>query len=107
MQGISDSDLWFKLVNFFCSLWLSSFKEQVVDDMFVARAGATTSLRNLQQTGIDAARDVPTRQEQRNNRESKSAQYLTRFGNLPASSGRGEEILLIQQSIQTNTRGIL
>jgi len=56
---------------------------------------------------IDAAGEVPTRQEQRNNRESKPTQYLTRFDNLPMFSGQGREILLIQQSIQANTRGIL
>ena len=29
-------------------------------------------------------------QEQRNKRESKPTQYLTRFDNLPTSSGKGE-----------------
>ena len=50
-----------------------------------------------------------TRQEQINNGESKSTQYLTRFSNLPTSLGQGreKEILLIQQSIQTNTEGYL
>ena len=70
-------------------------------------ARCATSLRNPHQTETDAAGDIPTRQEQRNNREKQSTQYLTRFGNLPTSSGQGREILLIQQSIQTNTRGIL
>jgi len=49
----------------------------------------------------------PTRQEQRNNREKQSTQYLTRFDNLPSPWGKGGEILLIQQSIQINIRGIL
>ena len=39
---------------------------------------------------IDAAGDVLTQQEQRNNRENKPTQYLTRFGNLPTSLGKGE-----------------
>ena len=43
-------------------------------------------------------REVPKRQEQLNKRESQT-QYLTRFDNLPTSSGQGREILLIQQSI--------
>jgi len=33
----------------------------------------------------------PTRQEQRNNKEKQSTQYLTRFGNVPMSSGQGRE----------------
>jgi len=42
-------------------------------------------------------REIPKRQEQLNMRESQT-QYLTRFGNLPTSSGQGgeREILLIQ-----------
>ena len=39
--------------------------------------------------------EVPKRQEQINKRESQT-QYLTRFDNLPTSSGQGREILLIQ-----------
>ena len=41
-----------------------------------------------------------TRQEQKNKRESKPTQYLTKFDNLPTSSGQGRDVLLIQQSIQ-------
>jgi len=59
----------------------------------------------IHQLEIDAAGDVPTRQEQRNNRESKPTQYLTTFSHLPTSSRQGREILLIQQSIQANTEG--
>ena len=51
---------------------------------------------------IDTAEKYSQDQEQRNKRESKPTQYLTRFGNLPTSSGQGRE-LLIQQSITTRS----
>ena len=38
--------------------------------------------------------EVPTRQKQRNKRESKSTQYLTRFSNLPTFSGQGERVFI-------------
>ena len=40
---------------------------------------------------IEAAEKYPYDQEQRNERENKSTQYLTRFDNLPRSSGQGGE----------------
>jgi len=50
----------------------------------------------------DAAGDVPNTIRIENNREKQSTQYLTRFGDVPTSSGQGErEILFIQQSITT------
>ena len=39
---------------------------------------------------IDAAEKYPHNQEQRNKRESKPTQYLTRFDNLPMSQDKGE-----------------
>ena len=47
----------------------------------------------IYQLKIDAAGDVPARQEYRNNRESKSTQYLTRFGNFPTSSGQERDFI--------------
>ena len=64
----------------------------------VARAGQQP-MRNPP-IEIDAAKKYPHAQEQRNKRENRPTQNLTRFGNLPTSSGQGGEILLIQQSIQ-------
>jgi len=41
--------------------------------------------------GTDAAGDVPHTTRTKNNREKQSTQYLTRFGNMPTSSGQGRE----------------
>ena len=40
--------------------------------------------------------------KQRNNRESKPTQYLTRFDNLPTSSGQGRERDFIDSTINTS-----
>jgi len=39
---------------------------------------------------IDAAEKYPHDKNRKNKRESKPTHYLTRFGNLPTSSGQGE-----------------
>ena len=49
----------------------------------------------------------PTQQEQQPIEKSNQHINLTRFDNVPTSSGQGREILLIQQSIQTNIEGFL
>ena len=49
----------------------------------------------------DAAGDVPNTTRTENNKENQSTQYLTRLDNVPTSSGKEREILLIQQSITT------
>ena len=52
----------------------------------------TTTLRNLPtRRRLMQLETNPTRQEQRNNREKQSTQYLMRFGNVPTSSGQGRE----------------
>ena len=58
-------------------------------------------LWEIHQTETDASGDVPNTIRIGNNREKQSTQYLTRFGDVPTSSGQGREILLIQQSITT------
>jgi len=54
------------------------------------------SEESTNQAETDAAGDVPNMTRTENNREKQSTQYLTRFGNVPKSSGQGREILLIQ-----------
>ena len=63
-------------------------------------------MRNLP-IEIHAAEKYPHNKNRETIEKSKSTQYLTRFGNLSTSSRQRREILLIQQSIQENTRGIL
>ena len=55
-----------------------------------------TSEESTNQAETDAAGDVPNTTRTENNREKQSTQYLTRFGNVPTSSGQEREILLIQ-----------
>ena len=43
------------------------------------------------QAETDATGDVPNTTRTENNREKQSTQYLTRFGNVPTSSGQGRE----------------
>ena len=52
----------------------------------------TEAITNEKSTNRDrCSGEVPTQQEQRNKRESKPTQYLTRFDNLPMSSRQGRE----------------
>jgi len=54
---------------------------------------------NEESTNRDDATEKYSHDKNRETREkSKPTQYLTRFDNLPTSSGQGGEILLIQQS---------
>ena len=57
------------------------------------------SEESTNQAETDATGDVPNMIRTENNKEKQSTQYLTRFGNVPTSSGQGREILLIQQSM--------
>ena len=67
---------------------------------------ATTSLRNPPTRQRQMQLEMyQTRQEHINNGESKSTQYLTRFGNLPTSSGQ-ERDFIYSTINTTNTRGI-
>ena len=50
----------------------------------------TTNLSNPSSKN-ERGGEVPTRQEQRNKKESKLTQYLTRLSNLPTSMGQGGE----------------
>ena len=53
-----------------------------------ARALGNISEEFINQTETDATGDVPnTTRTEKNNREKQSTQYLTRFGNVPTSSG--------------------
>ena len=56
-----------------------------------ARVPFTTTLWGIHRTETDAAGDVPNTIRTENNRKKQSTQYLTRFGNLPTSSGQGRE----------------
>ena len=61
-------------------------------DAVVARRGQQPLLRNLPaRRRLDVAGDVHNTIRTANNREKQSTQYLTRFGNVPTSSGQGRE----------------
>ena len=65
---------------------------------FCINSGNVVRVRSRQQplwgihrTETDAAGDVPNTTRIENNREKQSTQYLTRFDNVPTSSGQGRE----------------
>jgi len=51
----------------------------------------TPSKESTNKAETDAAGDVLNTTKTENNREKQSTQYLTRFGNVPTSSGQGTE----------------
>ena len=60
------------------------------------------SEESTNQAETDAAGDVPNTTRKENNIEKQSTQYLTRFGNVPTSSGKGRERDIIDSTINTN-----
>ena len=95
------SHMRFDFIGYLNSNWTLCYKPESV-----ARAGQP--LWRIHQPGGEwCSRRCNQQTRTENNRENQSTQYLTRFGNVPTSSGQGREILLIQQSIQTNTDGYL
>ena len=60
------------------------------------------SKESTNQAETDAAGDVPNTTRKENNKEKQSTQYLTRFGNVPTSSGQGSERDFINSTINTN-----
>ena len=83
-------------------------KMKLVPSTFCCAQDNNLSEESTNQAETDAAGDVPNATRTENTIEKANpTKYLTRFGNLPTSSGQGGEIILIQQSIQTNTEGYL
>ena len=60
------------------------------------------SEESTNQAETDAAEDVPNTTRIENNREKQLTRYLTRFDNLPTSSGQGGERDFIDSTINTN-----
>ena len=60
------------------------------------------SEKSTNQAETDAARDVSNTTRTECNRVNQSTQYLTRFGNVPTSSGQGGERVFIDSTINYN-----
>jgi len=66
----------------------------MMDHTFITRfkivahaLGNNPSEESVNQTETDAVGNVPNTTRIENNREKQSTEYLTRFGNVPTSSG--------------------